>query len=429
MLALIGTVTVIALVGAISLNLCSPIVALIVFPLAGGLAAGLGPALPKAMLDGVVQVAPVVAMFVFAVLFFGVMMDAGLLDPLLSRALRAIAGHPVRLVMGTAALALLVHLDGSGVVCFLVVIPAVAPLYDALSIDRRVLACAASMAAGVNVLPWTGPTLRAAAALHLSPAVIFGPMIPVEAVGVGLVLAIAAWMGVRAARSGQTARGGQEPGPRAPAADLTLRRPGRFWINLILASVALGVLVAGVAPPAVVFMLATAAALSVNYPRLADQRARIAAHAPAALSTALVVLAAGAFIGIMGASGMLAAMAHELAGLAPKAGGSHIPFALSLFAAPLSLLFDPDSFYFGVLPVLADAHRTLGGQPVQVAQAALVGQMTLGFPVSPLTPATFLVAGLSGVELSAHQKFTAPWLWGISLAMAASCVLLRLFPI
>ena len=61
-----------------------------------------------------------------------------------------------------------------------------------------------------------------------------------------------------------------------------------------------------------------------------------------------------------------------------------------------------------MLPVVAEVRRQLGGQPIQVAQAALLGQMTTGFPVSPLTPATFLVVGLTGIDLGAHQQFTHP---------------------
>ncbi|MDF7275869.1 citrate transporter, partial [Escherichia coli] len=101
---------------------------------------------------------------------------------------------------------------------------------------------------------------------------------------------------------------------------------------------------------------------------------------------------------------------------------------LGVLSMPLSLLFDPDSFYFGVVPVVAEASKMLGVAPVHVAQAAVLGQMTTGFPVSPLTPATFLVVGLCGIELADHQKFSIPFLFGASLLMTAVAVVLGVLP-
>jgi CitMHS family citrate-Mg2+:H+ or citrate-Ca2+:H+ symporter len=146
------------------------------------------------------------------------------------------------------------------------------------------------------------------------------------------------------------------------------------------------------------------------------------AHAQSAIMMASILLAAGAFTGIMQGSGMLGAMASTAASHVSPAAAPHVPFALALVSMPLSLLFDPDSFYFGVLPVVAETTRLLGVTPESVAHGALVGQMTLGFPVSPLTPSTFLLVGLTGVELGAHQRFTIPLLWATSIVMAIALV-------
>ena len=139
-------------------------------------------------------------MFVFAILYFGVMSDAGLLDPIVNGILRAVGTRPTRIVVGSALLALVVHLDGSGAVTFLVAVPALLPLYERLQMDRRVLACVVSMAAGVNFLPWTGPVLRASAALQIPTTELFRPLIPVQAVGLVFVFAVAYGLGRREER-------------------------------------------------------------------------------------------------------------------------------------------------------------------------------------------------------------------------------------
>jgi CitMHS family citrate-Mg2+:H+ or citrate-Ca2+:H+ symporter len=434
MLAIVAAATILSLLAVILSNRVSPLAALILIPIAGALIAGHGTGIPTYIVDGLAKIAPVAGMFVFAILFFGIMTDAGLLAPMVSAVLKLVGERPSRITVGTAALALLIHLDGSGAVCFLVTIPALRPLYDRLGMDRRVLACTASLAAGVNFLPWTGPTLRASAALKLPVATIFTPMLPVQLVGLVFVFAVSWWLGKREERrlavighaSGAAIT--SSPGNDEPdAAVMALRRPRLFLVNVAITLAVIGVMVAGVIEPVVVFMAGTAIALIINYPSASAQRERIDAHARAALLMAGILFAAGAFTGIMNGSGMIKALADTLGGHVPDALGPRIPVLLGLTSMPLSLLFDPDSFYFGVLPVIANVGAHFGVPPVQVAQAALLGQMTTGFPVSPLTPATFLVAGLSGVELGAHQRFSIPWLFAASVLMTVAALLFGIF--
>src|ERR1700757_3238991 len=183
MLAILGLCTVLVLLAVILTKRMSPLMALILIPVIASLVGGFGFETSKFVVDGLKSLAPVVGMFVFAILFFGVVTDAGMLDPIIDRILQTVGTRPTRIVMGTTLLALLIHLDGSGAVTFLITIPALLPLYNRLRMDPRVLACAASLAAGVNFLPWTGPMVRASAALHVPVAQIFNPLLPVQIVG------------------------------------------------------------------------------------------------------------------------------------------------------------------------------------------------------------------------------------------------------
>ncbi len=428
MLAVLGTLTVVLLLAVILTKRLTPLSALIAIPVIASLVAGFRGKTALFMLHGVQSVAGVAGMFIFAILYFGIVSDAGMLRPLINRLLKAVGNDPARIAMGTALLALLVHLDGSGAVTFLVAIPVMRPLFERTGMDRRILACAASMAAGVNFLPWTGPMIRASAVLHVPATTLFKPLLPVQVVGLTFVFLATYWMGrrERARLSLSASLVPERPliQDAGEPAETSLRRPGRVGINLALTAALLVLMIGFNLEPMVVFMVGVVVALQINYPSLKEQQERIDAHARAALLMASILLAAGAFTGIMKESGMLNAMANAAVALVPHSSAHYFPLVLAVLAMPLSLIFDPDSFYFGMLPVLSMAGKAMGIQPTEVAHAALLGLHTTGFPVSPLTPATYLVVGLAGIELREHQKFSIPYLFAASLIMTAAALAL-----
>lgn len=439
MLALAGLLTILVVLAGIISKRMSAMVALIVVPVLGALLAGFGLAdIGGFATSGISSIAPIVGMFVFAILFFSILNDAGTLDPIINRILRTVGERPARIVLGTAVLGVIAHLDGSGASTFLVTVPAMLPLYDRLGMDRRVLACTVAMAAGTaNMLPWGGPTLRAATALEIPVGDLYLPMLPVHLVGFATVAMFAWYLGRREERrlgltGGSTVVTGGSPveaPPTKTGADPTIARPRMFWVNIGLIVLVLGAMITELMPPVLCFMLGTVAVLMINYPDVADQRARVDAHAKAALLMASVLLAAGVFIGIMQRTEMIPAMAAVVANHIPTDYAGHMPVVLGVISMPLSLLFDPDSFYFGILPLLAEAGGALGVEPVSMGRAAIMGQMTTGFPISPLTPATFLLIGLCGIELGEHARFTFGYLWAISIVMTIAAVLFGVIPL
>lgn len=376
----------------------------------------------------------VAAMFMFAILYFGIMNDSGVFDPVIDRIVRIAGNDPRRILVSTVILAACAHLDGSGATTFLIAVPALLPLYERLNIDRRLLACSVAMAAGVNnLLPWGGPTIRAATALNIPVMELYRPLIPVQLGGFVFVILVAYYLGRREReRIGFTSGNGQGSdvvGTMMPRKTMSLRLRILFAANVILTIAVIAAMITELLQPAVAFMIGVVVALMINYPHVEDQRRRIDAHAKAALLMTSILFAAGAFIGILSGSGMLKAMAESGAGMVTPAVASHIPVVLGILSMPLSLLFDPDSFYLGVLPVIAGVASEFGVPAASVAQGALLGQMSTGFPVSPLTPSTFLLVGLAGVELGEHQRFTIPYLFATSLVMTCACLICGVFPL
>lgn len=423
MLALLGFLTIFVFLALILTKRVSVIVALILVPVVFALIGGFGAELGGFMLDGIVGVAPTGIMLGFAILFFGVMNNAGLFDPLISRVLTLVKGDPVKICIGTVVIAMVAHLDGSGASTFLITVPALLPLYDKLGMKRIILAGLVALGAGtMNMTPWGGPTARAAAALEVSTAQLFNPLIPAFVAGVVWIVFVAYLVGKK-----ERKRLGVQDMEHSLHDELTeeerdMRRPKLFWFNLILIIVTIVALVQVWLPLPIVFMLAFAIAVLINYPKPNDQMDQIKSQSVGMITVVSIIFAAGIFTGILSGTEMISAMATALVQIIPDAVGGSMGVIVAVLSMPLSLVFTPDAYYFGVMPILAQTASAYGLDPVQIGQASMLGQMTTGFPLSPLTASTFLLIGLAGVELGDHQKFVFKWAFGTTLVMTIVAV-------
>ena len=420
MLALLGFLTVVVLLVVIMSKKMNPVVALIVIPIIFGLIGGFGFELPKFILEGIKSIAPTGTMFIFAILFFGILTDAGTFQPIIDKILAKVGKDPVKITVGTAILAMLVHLDGSGAVTFLVTVPAMLPLYNALGMRKTTLATVVALGAGVmNILPWGGPTLRAATSLKMPVTDLFNPLLIPFLSGIIFVLIVAFYLGKQEKKIANFENVEfQKDDTNNQKISGTL-----FLINVLIIIVAIGFLISGKVNPTVVFMVAFSIALMINYPNTKKQKEIIDNHAKEALMMASILFAAGAFIGIMQKSEMITAMSNLLVESIPESLGKYLPILTGVVSMPASLLFDPDSFYFGILPILSNTATQFDIPAFAVGRAAVLGQMTTGFPVSPLTGSTFLLIGLTGVELGEHQIKTIPYAFLATIVMLVVAVI------
>ena len=429
----------------------SPLTALILVPTVVGMLAGFTGELGGMMVQGITRLAPTGVMLLFAILYFAVMIDAGLFAPFVRRLVTVVHGDPVRVAVGTAVLALLVSLDGDGSTTYMITTAAMLPLYRALGMHPLVLACVTMLASGVmNILPWGGPTARAASALGVNVDDVFVPMVPVMAVGIAWTLFVAYRLGMgERRRLGAGAVGaaanavanatanttpelaGSDPatGARAGGTDDDVRfmRPDRLYVNAMLTLALLVALMTGVLPLPVLFMLAYAAAVLINYPALDDQKALLARHAGNALAVVGLIFAAGVFTGILSGTKMVDAMANSVVTLVPPALGPYLAVVTGVLSIPFTFFISNDAFYFGVLPILAKAGEAYGLTAAEMARASLVGQPV--HLLSPLVPSTFLLAGLCGVDFGEHQRFTLRWALLSALVMLLGGVILLVIPL
>ena len=377
-------------------------------------------------------------MLLFAILYFSLMLDSGLFDPITNKMIRYAKGDPMKVLVATAIVAAAVSMNGDGTTTTLICCSAFVPIYKKLDMKLMNLGVLVILQNTImNLLPWGGPTARAMSVLGVE-ADILGYLAPGMVISILYVIFfVARGMGKKErARLGIKELTDAELDELTTISDpevLAIRRPQNFWINAIMTLVLIGWLVAGSfidaieVKPVVLFLIGTGLAMMINYPDLKTQSKRIGENAGDAVQVVLLVFGAGVFMGLFQGTGMAKALADSIVHIIPQQLAGFWSLIIALISVPGTFFLTNDGFYYGVLIPFAEIGRQYGFTDMQMALASLMGQAF--HLLSPLVAFIYLLLRLTGLDMGEWQRESAKYAAVVFVIFVVTIVLMGHMPL
>ena len=430
---ILGFITIIAIVVTLFQSRTLPSIAFIIFPTILAIILVIGgyytfDDIGSLIKSGFSSTGPTAALFVFSVLYFGLMTDTGMFDVIINALMKLVGSSVIGVTMVTCMIALVGHLDGGGASTFCIVVPAMLPVYKRMHMRPTTLLRVAVLSMGIlNLMPWAGPTMRAATVLGIQAADLWHTILPIQIFGIILALGHAFLAGVQEKKRGAGLTGklaeleGEvvvEEAAQAQANELA--RPKLFTVNILLTVCVIAMLIWGAFPDYVPFMLGLALGLFINYGFTANAHKKIInSHAGPALMMCSTLMGAAILMGILvkdvgEIASVVTCMADLIKMVLPAFLGRHLPIVIGILSVPLALAFDTDSYFYGMLPVMIGIGEGFGINAIHVAIAMVVCRNCATF-ISPMVPATLLGVGLAEIDIKDHIKASFMYVWGFSI--------------
>ena len=436
MLAFMGFAMIAVIVYLLVESKSTPAPVFTIVPIVAALIVGVPFAeLIKFIKAGVGTTMPIAALFMFSIIYFSVMTDVGMFEPMVNFLVKKAGNNVVIITVATGIIATIAHLDGALASTLLVTIPAMLPIYKKMNMRPVVLLLIIGAAMSImNLVPWGGPVARTAAITKIDINVLWKMLIPVQIVGFGILMAVCAFLGIvekkrgagisaEALAASQTAEA-EVLDPKVAA----LRRPKLIWFNILLTAGVIGLMCFTKIELYAAFMMGLALALVVNFPNPKDQTARMKAHAPEALQMATILIASGVFLGVLNGAKMMGAMAQAMMHIIPTFVGPYLHIVMGILSVPIGILLGTDSFFFGVVPIAISLGENFGIKPIDMANAMLIAK-NYGVLVTPHAATTYLAIGLAGVELKELLYYCTPRLWVLACISLVVAIILGVVPI
>lgn len=442
LLGVMGILMIATIVWALIQSKTTPVPIFVIVPIIAAVIVGFGPQdIFEFIKVGVSKTWSTAVLFIFSIVFFSLMGDVGLFDPMVNWLAKKAGNNIMAVTIATSLIAVIAHMDGALASTLLITIPAMLPVYKKLHIRPVTLLVIIGAAMSImNLVPWGGPVARTGVVLNADVNALWQELIPLQGIGLVILVVFAGYMGMVEKRRGaglnptgeaalldSTIDEGDNIGPSQADFD-EMKRPKLIWVNLIITLGVIGLLCFTKIPLYGPFMLGLALALIINFPGAKAQSKAIKMHADTALTMPMILLASGVFLGVLSGTKMMESMATLLIGLVPEAIGGHLQTVFGILGVPIGMLLGTDSYFFGLLPLAISVGENFGVDGHNMAMAMLISK-NYGVLVTPHAATTFLACGLAGVEIKDMLKFCAPRLFILSLISLATGAMLGLFTI
>lgn len=424
-LAIIGFILIIILMYVLIGEKMSPPMAFIILPLIAAVVSGASIAdISLYVNDGLASILNTAVLFLFSISFFTLMSEQGLFDPLVDFVISKVGNKITAIFIAVLLVATVAHLDGSGASTYLIAIPAFKPIMDKLGVKPVVfLGTVIGLMAAMNIIPWGGPTIRAASVAGVEVSDLYSFILP--AVVVMFLLAI-----VNAVINSRRKREGSVDGNvniADLAGDVTSEpkvSKGLYTYNLVVTLIMLALLFIDTGLPMhFIFMVAYAFAILGNFRSVKEQGKKIQEYGNNAIVMTMTLFAVGVFIGVIEGSGMVEAMATTIINALPEFIAPHTHWFLALFSVPLMMVLGTDAFYFALLPIVIGIVEPFGITPQTVAATFLITG-TYGTYISPTVAANYVGVSLAGTTIGEHIKANLPIMWAASIITLIAATLL-----
>ena len=380
--------------------------------------------------EGVQGVFNTVLLCVFAVLYFSVLSETGMFDIMVNRLVSITKGNIYVVMVVTIIVAFIGHLDGAYNTTYLIAIPALAPLYKRLNIDRRCLVLLVSLAAApMTAMAWGQPAKMPAFAPEIDPVIMANSLLPI--VGIMLVAAIVYalccghYYAKKNAAELAALRASFELEGYKPVdfSNNPLARPKLFWVNfaLFIASLFCFMFLTAV-PTYVLFMLFSAAALLINYHTQKEQGQIVRKYSATMLAPGILFMGIGMMVGIINGTGMVTAIVDVVLSVIPSfmVRWFHVIFAIIIL--PIEI-FVPYQAFQSMNPLLLGLGAGVGLNSYQVLTCLNISYLN---PCSPLVAAANLACELAEVDPIQQSKYSFLPYFLFNLVGVLLCVLFGL---